>query len=299
MNLFGGAAKFVDFTNSKGEQFYVFNNGTIWGSTQADANSRFGISNGPVYVANHASYTIRETPKDITTYFTDGSLYDRIAGTNGHELFDDVHVGDYFDLGTTINGGTQWVTIASLDGLWGYGDTGNEIGYHHAVLIPGKSTDNSVSRTFGDAKMNSTSTTEGGYKSSLMNTSTMPTIDTALTAIFGNHLKTTREYVSSAISGDNVSAMEWIDAKSILMSEWEVFGSKKYSGDIKFQNSTSLTNQLSLFTQTNDVHYVPSAGLWERDVANPINFCSVHGNSFAYYRDAGSTGGVRPRFIIA
>jgi len=41
MNLFGGAAKFVDFTNSKGESFQVFDKGTIWGENENKAKVRF------------------------------------------------------------------------------------------------------------------------------------------------------------------------------------------------------------------------------------------------------------------
>ena len=34
--------------------------------------------------------------KDITEYLTDGTLWKRVNGTDGYELFEDLYVGDYF-----------------------------------------------------------------------------------------------------------------------------------------------------------------------------------------------------------
>ena len=41
----------------------------------------------------------RRVPKDITPYWADGTLWNRIAGTGGYKFYDDIHVGDYIDMG--------------------------------------------------------------------------------------------------------------------------------------------------------------------------------------------------------
>ena len=57
----------------------------------------------------------RITPKDITSYYQDGSLWKRLNGTDGYALFEDVYVGDYFKCreymsGFTGSAGTLVVT---------------------------------------------------------------------------------------------------------------------------------------------------------------------------------------------
>ena len=68
----------------------------------------------------------RLVPKDITSYYTDGTLWNRIAGTGGYSLYEDLYVGDYFKMSRAISAsnpnstyqltGSQWVTIASIGG---------------------------------------------------------------------------------------------------------------------------------------------------------------------------------------
>lgn len=48
---------------------------------------------------NFSNHNIpRNVPKDITTYYTDGSLWSRIAGTDGYSLMEDIYVGDFFQM---------------------------------------------------------------------------------------------------------------------------------------------------------------------------------------------------------
>ncbi len=79
--------------------------------------------------------------KDITRYYTDGSLYTRIS--NGS--FEDIYVGDYI-----IANDVTWI-IADLDNYLYTGDT--QLTKHHATIIP--------AIPLMDAKMNDTDTTEG------------------------------------------------------------------------------------------------------------------------------------------
>lgn len=67
--------------------------------------------------------------KDITSYLTDGSLWDRINGANGYSLFEDLYVGDYL----TADG--QQYMIVDLDYYIRCGD-GMDITQHHLVMMP-------------------------------------------------------------------------------------------------------------------------------------------------------------------
>ena len=62
--------------------------------------------------------------KDITSYYTDGSLYEMIS--NG--TFDDIYVGDYINAN-----GVTWL-IADIDNYLYSGDT--PLTKHHATIIP-------------------------------------------------------------------------------------------------------------------------------------------------------------------
>lgn len=67
--------------------------------------------------------------KDITSYLTDGSLWDRIKGTNGYTLFEDLYIGDY------ITAGGRSYTIVDFDYYIRCG-SGMDLAEHHLVMMP-------------------------------------------------------------------------------------------------------------------------------------------------------------------
>lgn len=67
--------------------------------------------------------------KDITSYLTDGSLWDRIKGTNGYDLFEDLYLGDY------ITAGSQDYMIVDFDYYIRTGDS-HDLNVHHLVMMP-------------------------------------------------------------------------------------------------------------------------------------------------------------------
>jgi hypothetical protein len=67
--------------------------------------------------------------KDITSYLTDGSLWDRIKGTNGYDLFEDLYLGDY------ITAGGQDYMIVDFDYYIRTGDS-HDLNVHHLVMMP-------------------------------------------------------------------------------------------------------------------------------------------------------------------
>lgn len=122
-----GNTQTVDVTRSEGQ---IYNTGD--GFTQANMNDleqriydAFDDFDGMAA----ATHTIpRAVPKDITQYYNDGSLWDRLAGKNGFSPCEDVFVGDYFRMSRKIvaknlytgevptgdNIGTDYVIIADI-----------------------------------------------------------------------------------------------------------------------------------------------------------------------------------------
>lgn len=297
----------------------VINNGT-----KANAKLVFGIP-----VATALTHNIpRLEPKDITSYYTDGSLWNRIAGTNGYSLFEDIYVGDYFKMSRAISAyertgtyqttGSQYVTIAGLDTMMGNGDQGNGVDYHHAVMVAGQGFGGT--QHFGRSRMNASNTTEGGYKASEMNTLVLgevasagstasdATINQQLYAEFGSHLKTTRELVTSAINaaGYNrfgsatgcASNWNWISAQAILISEIEAYGSTVWASS--GYDIGNASRQLPLFAFSKQAQNNRTAYWWLKDVASSAYFCAASNYGRATCNGAsGAYVYVRPRFILA
>lgn len=268
----------------------------------------------------------RLVPKDITSYYTDGTLWDRLEGTNGFSLFEDIFVGDYIKMSRPISAynqdqtyqetGSQYVTIAGIDTLWGNGDS-ITIEYHHLVMIPGMGFDGT--QHFGKSRMNPTNTTVGGYIGSEMHTTTIgdiatsgstetiATINQQLYAEFGSHLKTTRELLSNSINstgynrfGSNTGCSNnwaWVDCQAILMSEIEVYGSTVWSSS-GYDTGTAKI-QLPLFANITRAINNKTAYYFLKDVASASAFCYCSGSGIASSRGAGRASDyVRPRFII-
>lgn len=292
--------------------------------------SKSPIESGGVWGAIHAiSHNIpRVTPKDITAYISDGTFWNRLAGTKGFALFEDIYVGDYFKMSRAISAyertgqyqttGSQYVTIAGLDTMMNNGDQGSGVNYHHAVMVAGQGFGGT--QHFGRSRMNATNTTEGGYKASEMNTLVLgevtstgstaadATINQQLYAEFGSHLKTTRELVSNAINATGynrfgsatgcASDWEWISAQAILMSEIEAYGSIAWSS--AGYDTGNANRQLPLFAFSKQAQNNRSAYWWLKDIASAATFClatSLGGASYDYASYANYY--VRPRFIIA
>ena len=299
-------------------------------SNSPTKDSSLPVKSGGVWNAIHAIFhnIPRVTPKDITSYYNDGSLWNRIAGTGGYSLFEDIYPGDYIKMSRAISAyertgqhqttGSQYVTIAGLDTMMNNGDQESGVNYHHAVMVAGQGF--SGTQHFGRSRMNATDTTEGGYKASEMNTLVLgevtstgstaegATINQQLYAEFGSHLKTTRELVSNSINATGynrfgsatgcASNWEWISAQAILMSEIEVYGSIAWSS--AGYDTGNANRQLPLFAFSKQAQNNRSAYWWLKDVASAACFCNAYAGGNAYY-DIASLAYicVRPRFIIA
>ena len=261
---------------------------------------------------------MRRNPKDITAYFTDGTLWKRLHGTDGFELFEDLFVGDYFDMGTTVratgsttNQGTSWITIAGINTMMkrGYnsGDiTGDYVNYNHLVMVPGKGR---LALCFGDGQMYAAIPFTGGYTGSKMKTTLLTNIDTQLTSIFSTHLKATWEWLSSANNSTSYgrlgggsgasTAATWTQVKSLLMSEVEAFGSIAWSSS-GYDTGTQNT-QLPLFQQCPEALWDRDTQTtwWLKDVVSGSLFASVGWYGYSSRPTATDGNGVRPRFVLS
>ena len=265
----------------------------------------------------------RVTPKDITPYWTDGTLWNRIAGSSGYKPYDDIHVGDYIDMGRTVtcpesyNGtvGSQYITVASCGGFYGNGDTG--ITYPHIIMVPGKGFGGT--QHFGRHAMHA-STPHPGYVSSDMNQSVLgpvvtegsiatgATINQQLYYIFGSHLKTIRSLLATSISsslynrfgsaGGASSGWGWQSVQTRLMSEIEVYGSIAWSSS--GYDTGDANHQFELFRFSKSAVNNRSAYYWLKDAASSSDFCfcSDDGNSGCSNATRGNCC-VRPCFVLS
>ena len=251
-------------------------------------------------------------PKDITSYYKDGTLWTRI--TNG---FDDIYVGDYFDMGTAVSAyeqtqtyqltGSQWITIADFNLPYNKGDS-TKANVNTICCIPGKGLDGSYH--FGRSRMNSTNTTTGGYVGSEMYNTTIGAVATAATTsastdsinqqlfnIFGSHLVTSRELLCNAVSNGAASGWAWYDCQAVLMSEAEVYGTRVWSNG--GYNTGIAWQQLALFQLYPRMVNNRSSYYWLKDVATASWFGYVGGYGDAGSDHASGAGSyVRPRFNL-
>lgn len=241
--------------------------------------------------------------KDLTSLFASGEIYDTIAdGT-----FIDRFVGDFFTAGGDV------YIIAGLDMLWGNGDSDGWLQQHHAVILP-----ESVDKPIYTAKsMNATNDTSTGYVSSTMFTTTLPSINTALEAVFGNHLIAHRELLTTSVESTvtpsgNISSSAngaannwaWSTCKANLMSPIELMGTRGQSSS-GYDIGTA-KSQFPLFRLAPE-YIFPNAPLsgsaqnerfWLKSVANATSFCVYDELKELTAAPAGELALVRPYFLI-
>ena len=209
-------------------------------------------------------------------------------------LFNDLYLGDYFK----VQDGTynvEW-EIAGFDTYYQKGDTA--FTNHHIALIP--------KTNLLTSKMNDTNDTTGGYYNSYMHQSVIPTIDTNLATILGNHLLARRALLSNAMNKDltsgagagwmgSTTGWDWYTVKSCLMSEVAVYGSKVFSSG--FHDIGEDCERLPIFQFKGHSH--TRQWFWLRAVASGSFFALAYSGG-APGTDGASIagGGVRPLICV-
>ena len=228
--------------------------------------------------------------------FTSLSAVEQFLSDHGVStgLFNDLYLGDYFK----VQDGTynvEW-EIAGFDTYYQKGDTA--FTNHHIALIP--------KTNLLTSKMNDTNDTTGGYYNSYMHQSVIPTIDTNLATILGNHLLARRALLSNAMNKDltsgagagwmgSTTGWDWYTVKSCLMSEVAVYGSKVFSSS--FHDIGEDCERLPIFQFKGHSH--TRQWFWLRAVASASSFARASDAGAAgNYAAGGAGGGVRPLICV-
>lgn len=228
--------------------------------------------------------------------FTSLSAVEQFLSDHGVStgLFNDLYLGDYF----VLQDGTYnkaW-EIAGFDMFYNCGDTA--LTTHHLNLIP--------RNNLRTSKMNDTNDTTGGYYNSYMHQSVIPTIDTNLATILGNHLLARRALLSNTMNKDltsgagagwmgSTTGWSWYTVKSCLMSEVAVYGSKVFSSS--FHDIGEDCERLPIFQFKGHSH--TRQWFWLRAVASASSFANASGNGVAdSYGASFADGGVRPLICV-
>lgn len=240
--------------------------------------------------------------------FTKGYDINDICAMISDGSFSDIYIGDYFTLsgdianvpcfveqtsddGTkslvestqTVNYDTKF-RIAGLDTYLNTGDTA--FTQHHAVIVP----DSNI----GNNRMNSANVTTGGYVGSFMFASVLPVYDTHFSAKLNNHLLSHREMLSNSVLGGSTNGRSWVDIKTNLMSEPEVYGGICFGG--KYDVGINY-RQFPLFRIAPKC--ICNRGWWWlRAVSLSSDFAFVGGNGYAGNSSASTVSGIRPCFCI-
>ena len=245
--------------------------------------------------------------KDVSSYMPssivsggDGSIYDRIAGTNGYSMFQDLYVGDYIvadNVNNTVNG-IKW-RIAGFDIYYGKGDTA--LRTHHAAIVP----DINLTSSY----MNSTDTTSGGYVGSYMYKTTMPSVlSTYITPVFGSsHILSHRVMLTNSISASAESmgygpwtgatnGWNWYDRQVDLMNEVQVTGTTVFSSSGHDVGTDNI--QFPLFRLRPEFMNKGRAWYWLSSVVNSSDFALMHSSGLNSHYLASGSYGVRPYFYI-
>jgi len=267
--------------------------------------------------------------KDITEWYQDGSLWNRIAGINGYDEFEGVFPGCYFDMSRKVKAsasdggsreGDERLIILGCNSLMYQGrlDSGDtqdlnhgivyKIDFNHIVVCP---------RTiFGEAIYNPSDNDNTSYFQSHLNNDILGavtttgniggTINEQLYAEFDNHLKAFKKFHIQSLdktiynprTGSNVVGKytQRTLVQSILFSEVELYGHTSFS---LYGRETS-----------------SDRGIFPAFIHNP----SVAANNYYYYtRDTGTLtqcvnsdkacgvtlgaigdkSGIRPYFVLA
>lgn len=236
---------------------------------------------------------------------TDKYSYDDLMAGVADNDFSDIFIGDIIERDTpaisvtnfAAKAKTQYAVIG-INSLKNHGDTPKLQNKPHLVMIPLDG--------LGNAYMNATNITTGGYKDSYMNTTVMPAVVTALESAFGaNHVLQTREYITNTVTSTVASraglgwqggstAGEWSDQKAILMTELEAYGATPFSSSA--YDNIGLNEQLpgmKLDRIMNRRFY-----RWLRSVCYSTTFCRVSAHGNPIYGNASSVNVVCPRFAI-
>ena len=237
--------------------------------------------------------------RDITAAFNNGTVSANIA--NG--TFRDIFPGDYITKQVTISGTAytvNWV-VADCDYWINKGETHLGMATHHVAIVP--------QQPIFEARMNQTSTTEGGYAGSEMFKKIIPACATGIVNAFGNdHILTFEDGVTTTvdtalISGNNPywpGATVWwgnsVLVQCNLMCEAMVYDGVRTASSAS--DNIMATRQMSAFRLSERLINYNRQWWWLRDVVSSVVFATVGGGGLAGAFHASTVRGVRPFALL-
>ncbi len=241
--------------------------------------------------------------KDLTNIYTIDEICQRIS--NG--TFEDLYIGDYFDITISTTYTENEIVRCVLAGFDMYLNIGSstEVLGHHAVIV--------LKNCFSKgAAMNPTDTTVGGFFGSDMWKTILPTYQTALQSVLGNHILEYQTRVTSAID-ENLNSNAGcglkgastkcavIDTYISLLSEIQVYGSNVLNSsfyDIGYDCLQLPLFALDLTAKTSGKGNSNKSWYWLKNVASTSNFATIGCFGDAQSGNASLELGVRPLFLI-
>lgn len=199
--------------------------------------------------------------------------------------FYDMYIGDYW----TINGVSY--RIAGFNYFSKSGSTA--LNTNHLLMFPESSLLNST-------KMNSTSTTAGGYKDTELRSTYLPQCLATVESAFGaSHILEHYEYISNAVTDGVASGAEWVQTKIEIPTETMIAGTiVNGKAENANMNIGNLWQQMPLAVFAPDIAR-NRISYWLRDVASETHFSYVYSQGFLSKNTAAvTTIGVRPFFLL-
>lgn len=222
---------------------------------------------------------------DITSYLTDGSLWDRVAGV-GYEEFEDIYLGDYITLdapvtaeGSTKTGSSKMI-VAGFN-LYRYID-GN-----HLVMLP--DTD------FGEGVLDAEGL--GGYANTNLHTTLLNgetnSISAKLKEIFGDHLKSYSTNLVNTLGEDGLPAATAASTITLsLLNELEITGSRIWGA-----NGYNIGNESIKLPIFNFISPFGST-YWLRDIIKSNNYCAASFFGEVTSKASSDTDNIKAKFIL-
>lgn len=255
--------------------------------------------------------------RDLTNVYTSSEICDMIASGD----LSDLYVGDYFKktISSTYAGSEDVdIQIAGFNCYMNVGET--PVTRNHAVVVmkdcSKKKAQMHVTSTGDYVANDPANKTDGGYPATNMFTEVIPSFDNAFQAALGSSHVINRVkgvLLANAMNKDLIPAgitsskgattgWAWMDERSGLMTESELYGSPVFSSSGYDTGEACI--QLPLFA-LNPAARIAGLGrggsimwYWLRNVATSTHFCGCSYYGDASYNSASYASGVRLRFLI-
>lgn len=281
---------------------YLLNTGNGQAVSAVQQGLQGQISNIPAWLTD-----IPENHKNIYRgkYLGNSVSVDQLAAI-ADGSFDDLYVGDYWEIPVTIDNVEQSVKwrIADIDYFIGYRDaveTTKRMTAHHLVIVP----DTSLYLSQPGSRTN-------GYNGSDIRTSGLDKAKTAINAVFPDMVLSHKNYISTAIDATGtVTRCEEQTCTIELMSQVMVFGFSRFQNLANLQEDInySLGGQFALFRlspkwKSNNAEepIIPTSGATYliQDPCYSVNreyWTAIWPTTYGAFNYS-YNGGVRPYFLL-